>query len=185
MGRAKGPTYSVPFRRRREGKTDYRRRLKLLLSRKHRVVVRKSNRYIRMQLVSTGKIGDNILVAAMSSELTIYGYDGGKCNCPAAYLTGLLFGKRVKEAGIGEGVLDIGLHAPTHGSNVYAALKGALDSGLTIPHNPAVIPSDDRISGKNIATLSQNPTIVDKFHDVKDKIMSEQQKEKKRRSGTE
>jgi len=173
MGRARGPTYGVPFRRRREGKTDYRRRLKLLLGRKPRVVVRRSNRYIRMQLVSTGKLGDNTLVAAISSELTKYGYESGKCNRPAAYLTGLLFGKRVKEAGFGAGVLDIGLHAPVHGSVVYAALKGALDSGLTIPHNPAVIPSEDRISGKDIATHSQNPAIVDKFQDMKDKIMNE------------
>ncbi len=184
MGRAKGPTYRVPFRRRREGKTDYRRRLKLLQSGKHRVVVRRSNRYIRMQLVSPSKTGDNTLVAAISSELTTYGYDGGKCNCPAAYLTGLLFGKRAREAGIDEGVLDIGLHTPTHGSNIYAALKGALDSGLTIPHDPAVIPSEDRLSGKNSATLSQNPTILDKFHDVRDKIMNEQIREKKERSDT-
>ncbi|MDI6811810.1 MAG: 50S ribosomal protein L18 [archaeon] len=175
MGRAKGPAYHVPFRRRREGKSDYRKRLKLLLSGKYRVVVRKSNRYIRMQLVSTDKLGDNTLVAVISSELTNYGYKGRKCNCPAAYLTGLLFGKRAKEAGFGEGVLDIGLHAPAHGSNVYAALKGALDSGLSIPHNPAVFPSEDRISGENIAT---NPTIVDMFHVVKNKIMKEMQIEK-------
>jgi large subunit ribosomal protein L18 len=188
MGRAKGPAYNVPFRRRREGKTNYRRRLKLVLSREHRVVVRKSNRYLRMQLVSTGKYGDNTLVAVMSSELTKYGYESGKCNCPAAYLTGLLFGRRAKEAGFAKGVLDIGLRAPVHGSIVYAALKGALDSGLTIPHDPSVIPSEDRLSGKIIATHSQNPTVVDKFHDVKDKIMNEQLKEKKkkkRRSGTE
>ncbi|RLI36413.1 50S ribosomal protein L18, partial [Candidatus Bathyarchaeota archaeon] len=29
---ARGPRYNVPYRRRREGKTDYRRRYKLLLS---------------------------------------------------------------------------------------------------------------------------------------------------------
>lgn len=186
MGRAKGPAYNVPFRRRREGKTNYRRRLKLLLSREHRVVVRKSNRYIRMQLVSTGKYGDNTLVAAISSELTKYGYEHGKGNSPAAYLTGLLFGRRAKEAGFGGGVLDIGLHAPAHGSIVYAALKGALDGGLTIPHDPSVIPSEDRLSGMHIATHSQNPAIVDTFHEVRDKIMTEELKEKKkRRSGTE
>jgi large subunit ribosomal protein L18 len=36
------PTYKMPFRRRREGKTNYTKRLKLLLSRKPRLVVRKS-----------------------------------------------------------------------------------------------------------------------------------------------
>jgi large subunit ribosomal protein L18 len=139
-----------------------------------------------MQLVSTGKYGDHTLVATMSSELTKYGYEGGKCNCPAAYLTGLLLGRRAKEAGFEEGVLDIGLQAPVHGSVVYAALKGALDSGLMIPHDPSVIPSEDRFSGKHIATHLQNPTMADTFNVVKDKIMNEQLKEReKRRPGAQ
>ncbi len=175
MGRARGPTYHVPFRRRREGKTDYRRRLKLLFSKKHRVVVRKSNRYIRMQLISTDRFGDKTLVTVLSSELTKYGYDGGKCNCPAAYLTGLLFGKRAKEAGFDEGILDSGLISPVHGSNIYAALKGAVDSGFAIPHDPAVFPADDRITGNHIATFLQKPDITDTFHAVKDKITSEKE----------
>lgn len=173
MGRARGPTYRVPFRRRREGKTDYRKRMKLLLSRKHRVVVRKSNKNIRMQLVSADNFGDKTLVAAISSELSKYGYEGGKSNCPAAYLTGLLFGKRAREAGFEESNLDIGLHTPVHGSNVYAALKGALDSGLVIPHDPVVFPSDDRISGSHIATFFNKPSFGDMFHSVKDKIISD------------
>lgn len=170
--KSSGPTYRVPFRRRREGKTDYRGRLRLLFGRKHRVVVRKSNRYIRMQLVSADKFGDNTLVAAISSELSSLGYDGGKCNCPAAYLTGLLFGKKVKEAGFDDAILDIGLHTPVHSSNVYAALKGALDSGLMIPHDPAVFPSTERICGDHIATFLQKPSFVDMFNSVKDKILS-------------
>ena len=181
MGRARGPrgpTYRVPFRRRREGKTDYRRRLKLLFSKKHRVVVRKSNRYIRMQLVSTDRFGDKTLVTALSSELTKYGYAGEKCNCPAAYLTGLLFGKRAKEAGFDDGILDIGLNSQVHGSNIYAALKGAIDSGLAIPHDPAVFPVDDRITGNHIATFLQKPDIVDNFHTAKDKITSEKEMKK-------
>ncbi|MEA2074131.1 MAG: 50S ribosomal protein L18 [Euryarchaeota archaeon] len=176
MGRARGPrgpTHRVPFRRRREGKTDYHRRVKLLFSKKHRVVVRKSNRYIRMQLISADRFGDKTLVTALSSELTEYGYDGGKCNCSAAYLTGLLFGKRAKEAGFDDGILDIGLNSQVHGSNVYAALKGAVDSGLTIPHDPVVFPVDDRIIGNHIASFLQKPDIVDMFHATKDKITSE------------
>lgn len=173
MGRARSPTYRVPFRRRREGKTDYRRRLKLLFSKKHRIVVRKSNKYIRMQLVATDNFGDKTLIAAMSSELPKYGYDGGKCNCPAAYLTGLLFGKKAKDAGFDDSILDIGMNTPVHGSNVYAALKGALDGGLTIPHDKTVFPADDRICGNHIATFLQKPSIVDMFQSVRDRIMSE------------
>ncbi len=185
MGRARGPTYRVPFRRRREGKTDYRRRLKLLFSKKHRVVVRKSNKNIQMQLVATDKIGDKTLITVMSSELPKYGYDGGKCNCPAAYLTGLLFGKRAKEAGFNDTILDIGLHTPIHGSNVYAALKGALDSGLTIPHDPAVFPADDRIRGNHIATYLQKPAIVDMFQNVRDRIMGDNESVIEEESTTE
>jgi len=35
---ATGPRYRVPFRRRREGRTNYHRRLRLLLSKKPRMV---------------------------------------------------------------------------------------------------------------------------------------------------
>ena len=142
---AKGPTYRVPFRRRREGKTDYRRRLKLLRSRKPRMVVRKSNKYLRMQLVLTDKSGDKTVVSAMSSELKTYGHEGGKCNIPAAYLTGLLFGKKAKAQGFEEGILDIGLQFPSYGSKVYAALKGATDIGMKILHDPSIFPSEERI----------------------------------------
>lgn len=183
---ARGPTYRVPFRRRRKGKTDYRRRLKQLLSRKPRVrvVVRKSHKYIRMQLVSADKFGDKTLVSALSSELGRYGYEGGKCNTPTAYLTGLLFGKKVKEAGFDDAILDIGLHTPVHGSNLYAALKGAIDSGMTVPHDPAVFPADDRIRGEHIANFLQNSSILDNFEVVKEKIIAEKGKETEEETAT-
>jgi large subunit ribosomal protein L18 len=173
MIRAKGPTYRVPFRRRREGKTDYRRRLKLLLSRKNRVVVRKSNKTIKIQLISADTGGDKTLVSALSSELPKYGYTAGTCNGPAAYLTGLLFGKRALESGFDDGIFDIGLVTPVHGSNVYATLKGALDSGMEIPHDPAVFPAEERIAGKPVASFLQQPDIVDMIHAVKETIMSD------------
>jgi len=169
---ASGPTYRVPFGRRREGKTDYRRRLKLLLSRKPRVVVRISNKYIRIQLVSADKLGDKTFVSAISSELEGYEYEGGKCNIPAAYLTGLLFGKKAKEAGFDEAILDIGLHTPIHGSKVYAALKGVIDSGMMLSHDPIVFPSDERIRGEHIANFLQKPSILDNIKKVGEKIMT-------------
>lgn len=187
MGRARGPTHRVPFRRRREGKTDYRKRLKLLVSRKNRVVVRKSTRYIRMQLIAPDNRGDRTLVSAISSELRHYGYDGGgACNGPAAYLTGLLFGKRALAAGFDEGILDIGLITPVHGSKVYAALKGALDSGFGIPHDPEVFPADERISGGVIASFFGKPDLVDMIHEVRDKIISDEiGKRREKESATE
>ena len=44
-------TYTVPFRRKREGKTNYKKRLGLLKSKSLRLVVRKSNKHILVQLV--------------------------------------------------------------------------------------------------------------------------------------
>jgi large subunit ribosomal protein L18 len=185
MGRMSDPTYRVPFRRRREGKTDYRRRLKLMLSRKPRIVVRKSNKYIRMQLVSSDTAGDTTLVSSISSELQNYGFTGAHGNGPAAYLTGLLFGKRALDAGFNEGIFDIGLITPVHGSNVYASLKGALDSGMIIPHDPIVFPSDDRISGNHIASFAQIPEFIDMIRAVKDRILSDTDKDREKESAVE
>ncbi|MCK4757381.1 MAG: 50S ribosomal protein L18, partial [Thermoplasmata archaeon] len=47
-------------------------------------------------------------------------------------------------------VLDIGLHAPTKGSKVYAVLKGMVDAGLDIPHDPSIIPDESRIKGETL-----------------------------------
>jgi large subunit ribosomal protein L18 len=185
MGRARGPTYRVPFRRRREGKTDYRRRLRLLFGRKNRVVVRKSNNYIRMQLIAADNVGDKTIVSAISSELQKYGFEGGKCSSPAAYLTGLLFGKRALAAGFDDGILDIGLVTPVHGSNVYAALKGALDGGLVIPHDPEVFPTEERISGRFIASFLQKPDVVAMNQAVKDKILHDKMSGIEKESATE
>ncbi len=173
MGRARGPTYRVAFRRRREGKTDYRRRLKLLVSRKHRVVVRRSNRYVRMQLIAADKLGDKTLVSAQSSDLKLYGYEDGLGNTPASYLTGLLLGKRAVKAGYGEAILDKGLLMPVHGSSIYVALLGAVDGGLSIPHEQVVFPADERISGNHIASYKNDPSLVDRIKNVKEMIMSD------------
>lgn len=170
---AKNSTYKTPFRRKREGKTNYRKRLKLFLSEKPRVVVRRSNKCIRMQLITYNKKGDETLVSAISSELAKYGYKGSKCNIPAAYLTGLLFGKRAKKADFEEGILDIGLYSTTHGCRVYAALKGAVDGGMKIPHSEEVFGNEERIKGKHIAEFKKDTSIVENSEAVREKIERE------------
>jgi len=94
---ATGPRYRVPFRRRREGKTDYRQRLHLLISKQPRIVARSSLRHMRLQLATPKPEGDNTWVHADSSELEKYGYTGSTGNTPAAYLTGLLSGIRPRQ----------------------------------------------------------------------------------------
>ncbi|MHA1959716.1 MAG: 50S ribosomal protein L18 [Candidatus Thorarchaeota archaeon] len=147
---AHGPTYKVKFRRRREGKTNYYRRRRLLLSRTPRLVIRKTNTATIVQVVKAQVIGDVTLAAADSTELDSHGWTAGTGNLPAAYLSGLLAGRRAKESGVSETILDIGLNPPVRGSRVYAALKGVLDSGLEVPHDPEVLPDDERLSGKHI-----------------------------------
>ena len=167
-----GPLYRVPFRRRREGKTDYRKRLKLLMSHKPRVVVRRSNKYIRIQLIVADRVGDRTFVDMTSKELSGYGYEGGGKNLTAAYLTGLLFGKKAIEAGFKEAILDIGLHTPVHGSRVFAALKGVIDSGMEVPHDPVIFPPEERIRGEHIASYTGDTSIPDIFDMVKERILT-------------
>ncbi len=149
---ATGPRYRVAFRRRREGKTDYHQRLKLIVSRKPRLVVRGTLGDYTAQLLITKPEGDRVLAAASAKELAkTFGYKGSLKNTSAAYLTGLLAGFKAKEAGIEEAILDIGLATNRKGSKVYAALKGAIDAGLTVPCSEDVFPTDDRIKGGHVA----------------------------------
>lgn len=147
-----GPSYRVPFRRRREGKTDYRSRKALVSSRLPRLVVRPTLRHMIVQIVKAEEVGDQVIVSAHSRELT-KGFDWqGDCgNTPAAYLTGLLCGFKAVVQGVKRAVLDIGLNSPSQGSRVFAALKGVLDAGVTVPHSKDMLPTEDRISGKHIA----------------------------------
>ncbi|MFW9787096.1 MAG: 50S ribosomal protein L18 [Candidatus Thorarchaeota archaeon] len=149
---AQGPTYRVKFRRRREGKTNYYRRKRLLLSRRPRLVVRKTNTNTIVQVVNASVVGDSTVASAISTELGNHGWEAGTGNIPAAYLTGYLAGLRAKSRGVKEAVLDVGLNPPVKGSRIYAALKGAVDAGLEVPHDPDIIPSDDRISGEHIVS---------------------------------
>ena len=146
-----GPRYHVKPRRRREGKTDYRKRLALLKSGKIRMVVRKSLKHTQIQFVGYKEGGDDILVTASSKELlTKYNWKHSTSTIPAAYLTGILAGKRAKDSGIEECVLDIGRNVPVTGSKVFATLKGAIDAGIDCLINEEKIPNEDRLMGKHI-----------------------------------
>jgi large subunit ribosomal protein L18 len=137
----------MQFRRRREGRTDYRQRLTLLRSGKVRAVVRKSLSGTMVQLVEYSEAGDMVLAQASYNDLRKLGWEHSLKDTTASYLVGLLAGVRAKKADIGEAILDIGLQEPKKGSRVFAALKGLIDAGLEIPHGEEVIPSDDRIEG--------------------------------------
>lgn len=184
--------YTVKYKRKMLGLTDYRARLRLIVSRKTRLVVRKSLNKIIAQLINYNVKGDNIIKTITSNDLNEYGWKYHPGNLPSAYLVGLIVGLEAKKIKIKEVVLDIGLRESIKGSAIYSLLKGALDSGLNIPLSQEILPSEDRISGKHIADyynlLSQdkknkqfskylknkvNPVNMTKdFQDIKTKILN-------------
>ena len=161
-----GPRYHVQPRRHRQGRTDYRKRLKLLRSKKTRIVVRPSIKAIRVQFITYSPEGDKIVASAISNELLKdFNWKFSVASTPAAYLTGLIAGKRAKEKGIEEGILDIGRHPPTPGSKLFASLKGVVDAGIQCPFDEAMLPSEDRMMGKHL-----NKDIQPLVGEIKSKI---------------
>ncbi|MBI2507590.1 50S ribosomal protein L18 [Candidatus Woesearchaeota archaeon] len=152
---------NVSYRRKREGKTDYKNRLSLLKSRKPRLIIRKSLRNVQLQLATYNKQGDKVMVSSHSNQLKKFGWASHKGNLQAAYLTGLMLGLKAKSKNVKEAVLDLGLARSVKGSVLYAALKGAIDSGLNVPHSKDIIPEEKKIAGK------------DGFKETKEKILKE------------
>lgn len=96
--------FQVKFRRRREGKTDYRQRKRLCAqdknkyqSPKYRLVVRFTNTQVICQIAYPQIDGDRIVTSASSNELPRYGLKVGLKNYAAAYCTGLLVARRLLE----------------------------------------------------------------------------------------
>ncbi len=154
---AKKARYIVKYRRKREGKTNYRRRLELLKSGRHRLVIRPSNKYIGLQIVKYDPDGDLIIAASHSNELKKFGWKFSMGNIPAAYLAGLLCGYRGVSKGVKDAVLDLGLYPSLSGSRIYTALNGVVDAKLNVPHDPSIFPDEARVMGEHIsADVSKN-----------------------------
>lgn len=149
-----GKNYTLAFKRKREHKTDYKARLKLLSARTPRLVFRKTLNNVIIQIVNFEAQGDKTLASASSRELIEYGWKGHRGNLPSAYLSGLLCGLKAKKQGIKKMVLDLGLHKSIPGSSPFAALKGILDAGIEVPHNKEILPTEQAITGKNIGAYA-------------------------------
>ena len=147
---ATGPRYKVAFRRRRECRTDYYARRKLLASHETRAVVRRSNRNITVQFVDFAMDGDRIIASADTKQLVKMGWNHSCSSLPAAYLVGYAAGLRAVKAEIEYVVLDLGRQNPQHGGVLFAVAKGLMDAGLEVPCSEDVLPEDDRLMGKHI-----------------------------------
>ncbi len=151
----RGPAYRVPFRRRREGKTDYKARKALVISKRPRVVIRGSLKHMNVQIVEATPKGDNVIASANTKELENYGWQAPCGNLPSAYLIGLLCGVKAAAKNVKKAVADIGLHQPTKGARIFASLKGVIDAGINIPQSTGKLPDEKRLRGQHIADYAE------------------------------
>jgi large subunit ribosomal protein L5e len=208
--------YQVKYKRRRQGKTDYRARKRLITqdknkfnTPKYRFVVRFSNKYVTCAIHSSELVGDKCLTTASSKELPRYGLKVGLKNFAAAYATGLLCARRcLQKVGLDElyegntepegevvktevdkktyfveeldddkrpfkAILDVGIQSTTTGNRVFAALKGATDGGLDIPHNHKRFPGYDKESGEFDAEAMKDRIFGAHVAEYMEKLMDE------------
>jgi large subunit ribosomal protein L18 len=127
------------------------------MSGKPRVVVRGSLKNMIAQIVTASPEGDRVIVSAHSNELARkYGWKASRGNVPTAYLTGLLCGLKAEARGIREAIPDIGLHSPSKGARVFAALKGVLDAGVNVSHSEEKLPDEERLRGEHIVQYAKS-----------------------------
>jgi large subunit ribosomal protein L18 len=154
-------------RRRLERKTDYGKRLKLLKAGTPRVVVRKSNRYILAEYVTSREAQDKVELTLTSKKLLGYGWpkeaEGSLKSTPAAYFTGLLMGKTILKEKKETPIIDLGMTRIIHKSRLFGFIKGMVDAGIKIKHDAKTFPEKDRLEGKHL-------THKIKFEDIKSKI---------------
>lgn len=146
---AHGPTFVVKFRRRREERTDFRHRLREVVSDKPRVVVKLSNRYIWASLVFYKETGDVIKTTLSSKVLIKKGFLGSLKNTPSAYAFGLLCAKEFLKHSK-EGIIDLGRRHFQKGGRISAFIKGLVEGGMQVGFSEEAAPSKERLEGKHL-----------------------------------
>ena len=159
-------------RRRKEHKTDYLKRIKLLKSSSPRVVFKKTNKYIMAQYVKSKEAQDKVEMGISSKILIKYGwpkeFEGSLKSIPASYLIGLLIGRKILEKKLEKPVVDFGMIRVLHKNKAFAFLKGLKDSGIEIECKEEFFPNEDRIKGKH---LKKDFSKI--FEEIKSKIQNE------------
>ncbi|MEM0158599.1 MAG: 50S ribosomal protein L18 [Thermoplasmataceae archaeon] len=138
------------LRRKKEGITDYRKRLRLLRSGLPRAVVRITNRGVLVQIVSYDPMGDRVMVTVTDRSLAKAGLNVTGNSTPVCYLAGYFAGTKAKNKKIKEAVLDSGRHKVIKGGRIAAVLNGLVDAGLKVPHDKSVFPSKQRLNGQHL-----------------------------------
>ena len=165
----------IRYRRKRSGRTDYKKRLNLLRSRQPRFVVRKSNTKLIAQIIQYAPTGDKVIITMDTSKLKKdYGWNYSLKNIPAAYLLGAMIGKQASTKKITQAIVDLGRQPAIKGSKLSAVIKGAIDAGLKVPAGE-IFPKNERLQGQHITGwLKDNKDIVNlpkKFEEIKGKVL--------------
>ncbi len=150
MTKATGPLFDVHFRRRRQSRTNYAKRLALLKNGSPRLVIRKFNKGVSAQIVEFSASGDKTVCQASTRDLQLLVGFQAKRNVPSAYLLGFLVAKRALAKGVTSFISDFGLHTASKGGVLFAVVKGAIDGGLKSSVSEEVLPTKERLMGKHI-----------------------------------
>jgi len=138
--------------------------MRILEGMKPRIVIRKTNKYMIIQYVVSQQSQDFVKKTVNSKELLDYGWpkdkSGSLKSIPASYLSGLLFGNKIKEFSEKK-MVDTGLITNTKGSRVFGVVKGIVDSGIDLKYSPEVIPKEEKIKTEKVKGF---------FDKVKEKI---------------
>lgn len=154
--------YTSTLRRIREGKTNYRKREKLLIGKNDFVTVNVSDQNVSAQLIRPDLLGDKVMASVHSNELLSYGWKGSRKNIPSCYLVGLLLGKKCVQKKIMRAILYIGKRHFT--TKIAACLKGLSEAGLEMPFSEDIIPSEERIQGNHIAEYAKKIKTNDELY---------------------
>jgi len=146
--------YISILRRRREGKTNYRKRKAIIMSKLPFVSIFIGKKNILVQISLPQKEGDLTLTSAHSRELMKYGWLASRKNIPTAYLVGLLTGLKARGK-IDKAVLYLGLKHFMYNSRITAIMKGILDAGISIPLEEEILPSEEMLKGRHIADYAK------------------------------
>jgi large subunit ribosomal protein L18 len=145
---------TIKKKRKRESKTNYLKRIKLLESERPRLVFRKTNKYVLGQYITSEEAKDSVIINTNSKELLKHGWPkefaGSLKSISASYLTGFLIGKKIQKQKLEKPILDIGLIRPIRKSKPFSFLKGVIDSGIDLKTDKKVFPEEERIKGKNL-----------------------------------
>ena len=145
--------YIATLKRIRNGRTNYRKRAALLLSKRRFVTITVSDENVQAQIAYPMAKGDVTITSSHSRELARFGWNGSMNSLPACYLTGLLLGKKSLRRDVDEAVLYTGKNPFT--SRVAACLKGVIDSGMKIPASDSSFPPEGRLVGNHIAEYAR------------------------------